>query len=137
MTRKYMLTATVRQAELHCSARKRQPREHTRVSNVHTRMPLHVARGWSACGKDSPRKGQPGYTDALTSCHVRSVGLPRETFTFLLVYTVYGSIQAIPTHRIFQLYVTRQGIIVSQTELLKLLIQHHCPSCVSTIAQGY
>ena len=50
-TRRYMLTATVRQAELHCSARKRRPREHTRVLNVYTWMSLR----WPADGRPAER----------------------------------------------------------------------------------
>ena len=39
-------------------------------------------------GKDSPRKGQPAYADALTSGRGWSVSLPRKMLTFPLVCTV-------------------------------------------------
>ena len=88
-TRRYMLTTTVRQAELHCSARKRRPREHARVSNVYTRMSLR----WPADGRLAERTTRErdslhAYADALTSGRGRSLGLPRKTFTFPLVCTV-------------------------------------------------
>ena len=77
----YMLTATVRLAALHCSARKRRlqstARAHAGVECPHTDVTV-----------GSPQKGQPTYADVLTSGCVQSAGFPRATFTFPLICTV-------------------------------------------------
>ena len=80
-TRRYMLRATVRQAALYNSTRKRRVR-----SAMRAHAGVKCPHAGIAVGR--LQKGQPASAVTLTSGRVRSADLLRETFTFPLICTV-------------------------------------------------